>query len=56
MTKREFITELKRRIKFLEDLIPCKKHCTGGHPAISGKILAYRNILRLAQSLDLRKK
>ena len=56
MTKKEFIAEINRRIKLLESLIPCKKHCAGGHPAISGKLMAYRNTLRLAAKLDLRKK
>ncbi len=48
MNKRELIAELERRIRFLtRDL--CSEHCVGGHPAIGGKIWAYKNILRLVK-------
>ena len=49
---KDLIAELKRRIKFLKAMIPCEKHCKGGHPAISGKLSAYRNILRLIRAGD----
>jgi len=53
MNKRELTAELTRRIKFLKDMV--YDGATGEkRPAIAGKLLAYRNVLRLVAQSRMR--